>query len=138
MEHFAASPVGLRVFYYFFFSSKRRNTRSLRDWSSDVCSSDLDEAPAAPLEIELGFEEGIPVTLDGAKVDSVDLVRRLNELAGKHGVGRIDMVEDRLVGIKSREIYEAPAAVLLHQAHRALEALVLTKEALRFKAQGGR
>jgi argininosuccinate synthase len=99
---------------------------------------DPDEAPAKPREIEIGFEEGIPVSLDGAKAESVDLVQRLNELAGKHGVGRIDMVEDRLVGIKSREIYEAPAAVLLHQAHRALESLVLTKEALRFKAQVGR
>jgi len=99
---------------------------------------DPDEAPAKPREIEIGFEEGVPVTLDNAKVDSVDLVQRLNDLAGKHGVGRIDMVEDRLVGIKSREIYEAPAAVLLHKAHRALESLVLTKEALRFKAQVGR
>ena len=99
---------------------------------------DPDEAPAKPREVEIGFEEGVPVTLDGIKVASVDLVQRLNELAGKHGVGRIDMVEDRLVGIKSREIYEAPAAVLLHQAHRALESLVLTKETLRFKAQVGR
>jgi argininosuccinate synthase len=96
---------------------------------------DPDEAPATPREVEVGFEEGIPVTIDGAKVESVDLVQRLNELAGRHGVGRIDMVEDRLVGIKSREIYEAPAAVLLHQAHRALESLVLTKESIRFKAQ---
>jgi argininosuccinate synthase len=96
---------------------------------------DPDEAPATPREVEVGFEEGIPVTIDGAKVESVDLVQRLNELAGRHGVGRIDMVEDRLVGIKSREIYEAPAAVVLHQAHRALESLVLTKESIRFKAQ---
>jgi len=101
-------------------------------------TADVDEAPARPLEISIGFEEGTPVTIDGAKVESVDLVQRLNELAGKHGVGRIDMIEDRLVGIKSREIYEAPAAVLLHQAHRALESLVLTKEALRFKALVGR
>jgi len=81
---------------------------------------------------------GVEASLQRLGMDSVDLVQRLNELAGKHGVGRIDMVEDRLVGIKSREIYEAPAAVLLHQAHRALETLVLTKEALRFKAQVGR
>src|SRR5207253_7656009 len=107
--------------------------RDVFQWTADV-----DEAPARPLEISIGFEEGTPVTIDGAKVESVDLVQRLNELAGKHGVGRIDMVEDRLVGIKSREIYEAPAAVLLHQAHRALESLVLTKEALRFKALVGR
>jgi argininosuccinate synthase len=99
---------------------------------------DAEEAPAKPREIAIGFEEGIPVSLDGATIQSVALVQRLNELGGKHGVGRIDMVEDRLVGIKSREIYEAPAAVLLHQAHRALESLVLTKDSLRFKAQVGR
>jgi argininosuccinate synthase len=99
---------------------------------------DPDEAPAAAHEVEIGFEEGIPVSLDGEKQDGVTLVQTLNVLAGKYGVGRIDMVEDRLVGIKSREIYEAPAAMLLHQAHRALETLVLTKEALRFKAQVGR
>jgi len=85
------------------------------------------------IEIKRAIEQ-----LLGAKVESIDLVQRLNDLAGKHGVGRIDMVEDRLVGIKSREIYEAPAAVLLHQAHRAIESLVLTKESLRFKAQVGR
>jgi argininosuccinate synthase len=101
--------------------------RNVFQWTVDP-----DEAPAKPREV------GVPVTLDGAKIDSVELVQRLNEIAGKHGVGRIDMVEDRLVGIKSREIYEAPAAVLLHQAHRALESLVLTKESLRFKAQVGR
>ena len=95
---------------------------------------DPDEAPAQPREIAIGFEEGIPTSLDGSDLDGIALVQRLNEIAGKHGVGRIDMVEDRLVGIKSREIYEAPAAVVLHQAHRALESLVLTKEALRFKS----
>ena len=95
---------------------------------------DPDEAPVKPREIAIGFEEGIPVSLEGSKVDGPLLVQRLNDVAGKHGVGRIDMVEDRLVGIKSREIYEAPAAVVLHQAHRALESLVLTKEVLRFKS----
>jgi argininosuccinate synthase len=99
---------------------------------------DPGEAPAKAREVSIGFREGVPETLDGAPVDAVDLVLRLNDLAGKYGVGRIDMVEDRLVGIKSREIYEAPAAIVLHQAHRALESLVLTKEAIRFKAQVGR
>ncbi|HEV8536060.1 MAG TPA: argininosuccinate synthase [Candidatus Limnocylindria bacterium] len=99
---------------------------------------DPEEAPAKPREVAIAFEEGAPVSVDGAKLDGVDLVQKLNDLAGRYGVGRIDMVEDRLVGIKSREIYEAPAAVLLHQAHRALETLVLTKEALRFKAQVAR
>jgi argininosuccinate synthase len=85
-----------------------------------------------PVEIVIGFEGGMPVSLDGAPVDPVELVERLNALGGAHGVGRIDHVEDRLVGIKSREIYEAPAAVILHAAHRALESLVLSKEQLRF------
>ena len=75
---------------------------------------------------------GIPVSIDGEAVAPVELVERLNALGGRHGVGRIDHVEDRLVGIKSREIYEAPAAVILHTAHAALEGLTLSKEQLRF------
>ena len=89
------------------------------------------DAPA-PVEIVLGFEGGIPVSIDGERLGSVELVERLHDLGGAHGVGRIDHVEDRLVGIKSREIYEAPAAVILHTAHHALEGLVLSKEQLRF------
>jgi argininosuccinate synthase len=91
--------------------------------------------PAAapdPIEIMLEFEGGIPVALDGERQDPVSLVDRVSTLAGQHGVGRIDHVEDRLVGIKSREIYEAPAAIVLHTAHRALEGLTLTKDTLRF------
>ncbi len=84
------------------------------------------------VEVVIGWEGGLPVSLDGERLESVALVERLNELGGAHGVGRIDHVEDRLVGIKSREIYEAPAAVILHTAHRALEGLVLSKEQLRF------
>ena len=91
------------------------------------------KAPAKPAYIEIGFNAGIPVTLDGQKLDGVSLLQRLNELAGEHGVGRIDHVENRLVGIKSREIYEAPAAVVLLQAHQALEAMTLAKDQLRFK-----
>jgi argininosuccinate synthase len=99
----------------------------------DVYEWTVDPANAPPaVDITIGFEHGVPVALDGKAVDPVVLVERLNELAGGHGVGRIDHVEDRLVGIKSREIYEAPAAVTLHAAHRALEALTLTKEQLRF------
>jgi argininosuccinate synthase len=96
---------------------------------------DPSEAPAKARDVAIGFTEGIPVSVDGAELAGVDLIRRLNEIAGRHGVGRIDMVEDRLVGIKSREIYEAPAALVLHQAARALESLVLTKEVIRFKAR---
>ena len=94
---------------------------------------DPDEAPERAKELVIGFREGIPVTLDGETVAGVELIERLNTLGGRHGVGRIDQIENRLVGIKSREIYEAPAAVLLHLAHRALEDMVLSKETLRFK-----
>jgi argininosuccinate synthase len=96
---------------------------------------DPGEAPAKPLEIVIAFIEGIPVSLNGQAVDGVRLIERLNALGGKHGVGRIDQIENRLVGIKSREIYEAPAAVILHLAHRALEDMVLSKESLRSKAR---
>ena len=80
----------------------------------------------------IGFDGGVPVSMDGELLPAVELVDRLNVLGGKHGVGRIDHVEDRLVGIKSREIYEAPAAAILHTAHAALEGLTLSKQSLRF------
>ena len=90
-------------------------------------------APDEPLYLTITFSAGRPVALDGKEMDLVGLIRRVNELGGQHGVGRIDMVENRLVGIKSREIYEAPAATILIEAHRALESLVLTRETLHFK-----
>lgn len=90
-------------------------------------------APDKAGYVEIGFEKGIPTTIDGKKMDSVNLIQGLNELAGSHGVGRIDMIENRLMGIKSREIYEAPAAVVLIEAHRALESLALSQAQLRFK-----
>ena len=92
-----------------------------------------DQAPDKLQYIEIGFEEGIPVTLDGQELDGIALIQQLNEIAGKHGIGRIDHVENRVVGIKSREIYEAPAATVLLQAHQALEAMTLSKDQLRFK-----
>jgi argininosuccinate synthase len=94
---------------------------------------DPTRAPDAPELVEIEFENGLPVALDGKKLDGVPLIERLNQLGGKHGVGRIDHVENRLVGIKSRELYEAPAAVILHEAHRELESLCLSKQAQRFK-----
>ena len=91
------------------------------------------EALDKPGYVEIGFAEGIPVSIDGQKIDGVSLIQQLNDLAGEHGVGRIDHIENRLVGIKSREIYEAPAATVLLQAHQALEALTMAKDQLRFK-----
>jgi argininosuccinate synthase len=91
------------------------------------------DAPDSPTYVEIGFENGIPVTLDNKKLDKIELIQKLNELAGNNGVGRIDHVESRLVGIKSREIYEAPAGIVLFKAHKALEYLTLSKDQLRFK-----
>jgi argininosuccinate synthase len=93
------------------------------------------EAPDDPYYVVIGFEAGVPVSLDGEALEPVALVQRLNGVAGEHGVGRIDMVEDRLVGIKSREIYEAPAATVLLAAHEALESLTLSKDQRRLKAR---
>lgn len=89
-----------------------------------------EEAPDKPFYIEIGFEKGIPVSLNGKKMDIVDLISELNRIGGQHGVGRIDIVEDRVVGIKSREIYEAPAAVVIISAHRDLERLTLPKDCI--------
>src|SRR6202165_5560414 len=97
-------------------------------------TSSVDTAPARSAVIELAFKQGIPTGVDGHQLAGVPLVEELNRLGGLHGIGRIDMIEDRFVGIKSREIYEAPAAVILHAAHRALEDLVLDAEVARFKA----
>ncbi|MFO7995910.1 MAG: argininosuccinate synthase [Dehalococcoidia bacterium] len=94
-----------------------------------------EEAPARPAYLEIGFDHGIPVSLDGKELDGVALVQKVHDVASQHGVGRIDHVENRLVGIKSREVYEAPAATVLLKAHQALEELVLTKDQLRFKAR---
>ncbi len=91
------------------------------------------QTPDEPLYLEIAFNQGKPVAMDGEELEGAALIRHLNALAGQHGVGRVDMLENRLVGIKSREVYEAPAAVVLHQAHRALEAMTLSKEQVRFK-----
>jgi argininosuccinate synthase len=96
---------------------------------------DPEKAPAKAAYAEVKFERGVPVALDGEELTPVELVSRLNAVGGEHGVGRIDMVENRLVGIKSREIYEAPAAVILTAAHEALESVALSKDVARFKAK---
>ena len=95
----------------------------------------VNATPEEPVYVEIAFQRGLPVSLDGEEMEGVDLVRHLNNLGGEHGVGRIDHVENRLVGIKSREVYEAPAGVVLHSAHRALEAMTLSKEQARLKAR---
>ena len=94
-----------------------------------------EKAPDKPTYVIIGFEKGIPMSIDGVAMDGLKLIEKVQATAGKNGVGRIDHVENRLVGIKSREIYEAPAAVVLVMAHQALEALTLAKEQARFKAR---
>jgi argininosuccinate synthase len=95
-------------------------------------TADPDDAPE-PSELVIAFAGGLPVALDGVELGLVELVGELNERAGAYGIGRIDMIENRTVGIKSREVYEAPAAMVLIEAHRALEDLVLTRAELQEK-----
>jgi len=91
------------------------------------------DAPDTAQEIVLAFEQGVPVSLDGKTLGPVGMVETLNRVAGAHGVGRLDLVENRLVGIKSRGVYETPAGTVLHLAHRELERLVLDRDTLHFK-----
>ncbi|KEK21838.1 argininosuccinate synthase [Bacillus gaemokensis] len=93
----------------------------------------LEDTPNKPEFVEIGFEAGVPTTLNGTAYSLSELIKTLNSLAGKHGVGRIDHVENRLVGIKSREVYECPAAMTLLTAHKELEDLTLVKEVAHFK-----
>ncbi len=93
-----------------------------------------DAAPSEPGYVVIGFEAGVPISLDGERTSLKELIVRLNAFAGEHGVGRIDMIENRLVGIKSRETYECPAAITLITAHRELETLCLERSVAHFKA----
>jgi len=98
-----------------------------------VMTSNPLEAPDTPQIVEIAFEEGTPVAVDHVPLGPVELLTSLNEIAGEHGVGRADVVEDRLVGMKSRGVYETPGGTLLHAAHRELEQLVLDRRTLRLK-----
>jgi argininosuccinate synthase len=98
-------------------------------------TKEIENTPEKATYLEIGFEKGTPISINNETIDSISLIQRINKIAGENGVGRIDHIEDRLIGIKSREVYEAPAAVVLLKAHQALEGLVLTKEQLRFKAR---
>ncbi len=92
-------------------------------------------APDTPTYVSIDFKQGVPVALNGKKMDGAKLIDILNEIGGANAIGRLDLVENRLVGIKSREVYEAPAATILHFAHRELERLVLDKESAHYKAK---
>jgi argininosuccinate synthase len=93
------------------------------------------EAPDKPATVSIEFRHGVPVALDGKKMSGFEVIETLNEIGGQNGVGRLDLIENRLVGIKSREVYEAPAAVILHFAHRELERLTLDKDVTHYKAK---
>lgn len=92
-------------------------------------------APDGEEEVEIRFEKGIPIAINGIVISPVGIINELNQLGSKHGIGRLDLIENRVVGIKSREIYEAPGAVILHQAHHQLEKLILDRETFRYKQQ---
>lgn len=92
-----------------------------------------EDAPDTPEYVELGFEKGVPVSLDGETLNPVELFVKLNKIAGAHGVGRIDIVENRLVGMKSRGVYETPAGTVIHRAHQALESVCMDKHTMHYK-----
>ncbi|MEL6855722.1 MAG: argininosuccinate synthase, partial [Cyanobacteria bacterium J06607_13] len=98
-----------------------------------VMTRAIADTPDEPEYVEIGFEKGLPISLNGNALSPIDLITQLNTLAGNHGIGRIDMIENRLVGIKSREIYEAPALLVLIAAHRDLESLTLTGDVTQYK-----
>ncbi len=100
------------------------------EWTA---SPEAEDAPASEI-VELSFADGVPVALNGSAMDGVALIRKLNTIGGAHGIGRSDKIEDRVLGLKAREIYEHPAATILLTAHQDLESLVLTRDELRFKA----
>jgi argininosuccinate synthase len=98
------------------------------DMFLSTCSPE--RAPDAPVEVLIGFERGTPVAVDGKSLSPAALLARLNELAGAHGVGRVDMVENRVVGLKSRGVYETPGGMVLHAAHRAMESITMDREVM--------
>lgn len=98
-----------------------------------IMTKPVAKTPATPKYLEITFKKGVPVELDGKEMDLKDMIKKLNEIGGEYGIGRYDMVENRLVGIKSREIYEAPAGTILYSAHKELECLVLDRETSHFK-----
>ena len=95
-----------------------------------LLTQSAEKAPEVAAEVVVGFERGVPVSVDGESLGPVELMTRLNQLAGAHGVGRVDMVENRFVGLKCRGVYETPGGTVLHAAHRALESITLDREVM--------
>ena len=96
-------------------------------------TTDPEKAPGEATEIEIEFKAGLPVAIDGEEMSYLDIIAKMNEIAGANGFGRIDMIENRMIGVKSRECYEAPGALALIEAHRGLEDMCLEREVLRYK-----
>ncbi len=95
-----------------------------------ILTNSAEEAPETPAEVIIGFERGTPVSVDGESLSPASLLHRLNQIAGEHGVGRVDMVENRFVGLKSRGVYETPGGTVLMAAHRAVESITLDREVM--------
>jgi argininosuccinate synthase len=89
-----------------------------------------EDAPDSPSELIIGFEKGEPISIDGDPLSPAELLARLNKLAGEHGIGRVDLVENRFVGLKSRGVYETPGGTVLHVAHRAMESITMDREVM--------
>jgi len=100
------------------------------DESMFILTKSLEEACETPAELVLAFEQGVPVSVDGERLSPAALLGRLNQIAGAHGIGRVDMVENRFVGLKSRGVYETPGGTVLHAAHRAVESITLDREVM--------
>ena len=100
------------------------------DESMFIMTKSPEKAPDMPSEIAIAFERGTPVSIDGEALSPAQLLHRLNVLAGEHGVGRVDMVENRFVGLKSRGVYETPGGTVLHCAHRAIESITLDRDVM--------
>jgi argininosuccinate synthase len=98
-------------------------------------TASAEKAPDKPEIVTIGFEQGVPVSVNGKKLKPLELIVEVNKIAGKHGVGRIDHIEDRIVGLKSREVYECPAALVILEAHKDLEKMVMTRHQVLFKQQ---
>ena len=96
-------------------------------------TSSINNAPNAPKDVEIVFQNGFPIAIGNEFLSPLEIIQKANSLAGEHGFGRIDMIEDRVVGIKSREIYEAPGLLLLIKAHKELESITLNPDVLDFK-----
>ena len=94
-----------------------------------------EKAPDTPTYVTISFEKGVPVAVDGQKMTATEIVKKLNDLGGKNGIGIVDMVENRLVGMKSRGVYETPGGTILYAAHQSLEEITLDKETQHYKMQ---